>query len=316
MSFEIIVPGRFMDIDTPSTPPCGVEGWFTLRAIRRGRVVRERTFKNLITDLGLDKLSGNASNCFQYFQAGIGTATPSVLDTTLANYIAGFGNTTSAYTSGASGTPGSAGYYLWTRVTGTSSIGAFGNNNLTEVGVGSQLATGNLYSRALILDGMGAPTTFPIASDEQLQITYEARLYPPSTDTLATVTVGASSFDTVTRPYRVNSQWGFDGHSVTYSFFGTANYSNAHNISTQAIGSQTATLSGLSSSTNYSNTSYTNGNHYRDGGGVFGTSVVGTFKTFVYQTGATWWQVGYTPDIVKTNIQELRLNQRVSWARR
>lgn len=317
MSFEIIVPGRFLDIEpAPGLP--SVEGWFTLRAIKDGNVLRERTFKNLITDIGMDALGGYAGNAFRYVQVGLGTTPPTEADTNLANYLASFAASAAGHTYGNSGTPGTSDFFAWTRVTATSAIGALGNNNLTEIGVSSTAATGNLFSRALIVDGMGVPTVFPIADDEQLQSVYEIRLYPPVEDGLATVTVGASSFDTTTRPYRVNStgSWSIESYSSSYLSFGSSNYSNAHQITTSALTSVTGTLSSSSNSTGYANSGYTGGSYYRNGTAVFGTSVVGSaFKTLVYQTGATQWQVGYSPDLAKTDIQELRLNQRVSWAR-
>src|SRR5690606_10621883 len=69
-------------------------------------------------------------------------------------------------------------------------------------------ANGLLFSRELIRDSNGNPAAFPISSDEQLQVTYELRLYPNLADVPATVTVGASSYDTITRPIAVAGGWG------------------------------------------------------------------------------------------------------------
>src|SRR5690606_19073517 len=100
--------------------------------------------------------------------------------------------------------------------TWTSAIGALGNNNLTEIGISGQSANGLLFSRELIRDPNGNPAAFPISADEQLEVTYELRLYPNLNDVPATVTVGASSYDTITRPIGVNgSAWGLVAPSAS-----------------------------------------------------------------------------------------------------
>src|SRR5690606_24121908 len=88
--------------------------------------------------------------------------------------------------------------------------GELGNNNLTEIGISGQNKNGLLFSRELIRDSSGNPAAFPITEDEQLEVTYELRLYPNLNDVPATVMVGSNSHDTITRPLGVTntSNWG------------------------------------------------------------------------------------------------------------
>src|SRR5690606_21168324 len=198
----------------------GLEGWYTLRARRRsGRVTCERTFKveacrelhpfrNLITDLGLNRFgSASADSLYNRCHVGTGTATPSVTDTQLQTFLAAVGTTPSSTVIGNSGPPD---YYSYRKFTWISSIGALGNNNLTEIGISGQTTNGLLFSRELIRDSSGNPAAFPITADEQLEVTYELRLYPNLNDVPATVMVGSNSHDTITRPIGVTDAtfWG------------------------------------------------------------------------------------------------------------
>ena len=218
---DIYIPsGRFVEGGL-SEAKVGLEGWFTLRAIRRsGRVTRERTFKveacrelppfhNLITDLGINRFgSTGANSLYLRCHVGTGTATPSVTDTQLQTFLASVSPTTSP--SAVKANSGPPDYYSYLTLTWTSSIGALGNNNLTEIGISGQNTNGLLFSRELIRDSGGNPAAFPISADEQLQVTYELRLYPNLTDVPATVMVGSNSHDTITRPIAVAdaSIWG------------------------------------------------------------------------------------------------------------
>src|SRR5690606_7977060 len=103
---DIYIPsGRFLEGEI-SEAKVGLEGWYTLRARRRsGRVSRERVFKveacrglppfrNLITDLGLNRFGSTAaSSVYSRCHVGTGTATPSVTDTQLQNFLAAVGGT-------------------------------------------------------------------------------------------------------------------------------------------------------------------------------------------------------------------------------
>jgi len=330
---DIYIPsGRFVEGGL-SEAKVGLEGWYTLRAIRRsGRVTREHRFKaeacrelppfhNLITDLGLNRFGTTGGNSLYYrCHVGTGTATPSVTDTQLHNFLAAVSTSDPSNTAANSGPPD---YYSSLRFRWTSAIGALGNNNLTEIGISGQDANGLLFSRELIRDSGGNPTAFPISDDEQLEVTYELRLYPNLTDVQATVMVGSNSHDTITRPIDVTntSSWGPSAVSFSVANAGRSGASGVNRAFSGDLVSYTS--SAISPSGNLGDASsgatapYTNGTFYRDISNTWNISTGnGNIRTVTFGFGCAAFQVRYDPVITKTNTQVLTLHQRISWARR
>src|SRR5690554_2414719 len=205
----IIIPSRkFIDGELPVIR-VGLEGWYGMQAIKRGRVVREHWFHehNMITDLRLDRIgSEGANSVYRYMHVGLGTANPDSAQVQLSNFLASITSQPTT-TNGRSGAPD---FYAWRRFEWTSGIGDLGNNILTEIGVSGQTGNGLLFSRDLIRDAEGDPSSFPIQDDEQFRGIYELRIYAPQSDNPASVMVGANSHDTITRALDVNGgQWNF-----------------------------------------------------------------------------------------------------------
>ena len=167
--------------------------------------------QNIITNLGLDAVgaTGTAAD-WSRMLLGTGTATPAVTDTALqvfgVNVVASAG--TSSY-----GNSGVSPYYGWHRKVWTSAVGG-ATGNWTEIGISNQNTNGNLRSRALILDNMGNPTTFPVLADEQFQGTYELRQYVPLADNPASITLSGTPYATVTRALNATLA---NGNSNTWS---------------------------------------------------------------------------------------------------
>lgn len=326
---DIYIPsGRFLEGEI-SEAKVGLEGWYTLRAIRRsGRVTREHTFKaeacrelppfrNLITDLGLNRFgSTGASSVYSWCHVGTGTATPSVTDTQLQTFLAAVG-TTPATSIANSGPPD---YYSYRRFTWTSTVGALGNNNLTEIGISGQATNGLLFSRELIRDSGGNPAAFPISDDEQLEVTYELRLYPNLSDVPATVMVGPNSHDTITRPIDVTTAASWAPVNPLDSFANAA--LNSPNVAysgdlvpyTNSAGSLSGPLGAASSG---ATAPYTDGNFYRDVSNTWNISTGnGNIRVVMVSFRCATFQVRFDPVITKLNTQVLTLHQRISWARR
>ncbi len=330
---DIYIPsGRFLEGEL-SEAKVGLEGWYTLRAIRRsGRVTRERVFKveacrelppfhNLITNLGLNRFgSTGADSLYTRCHVGTGTSTPSVTDTQLQTFLAAVSTSNPTTAISNSGPPD---YYSYRTFTWASAIGALGNNNLTEIGISGQNTNGLLFSRELIRDSGGNPTAFPISSDEQLEVTYELRLYPNLTDVPATVMVGSNSHDTITRPIAVTnaSFWG-----PLHTDFGTANagrygiFGGNRAFSGDLVpytGSATSPSGNLGDASSGATAPYTDGSFYRDISNTWNISTGnGNIRLVTFVFGCAAFQVRYDPVITKTNTQVLTLHQRMSWARR
>lgn len=172
----------------------GLAGYYKIEAFRADadgveipgtRRVAADWFPNLITNAGLNACLANTITDFiQTCQVGSGSTTPAFTDTALVAMVAS-SNTEQTHTLGFSS---SAPYYGWRRRTVRFATGVAAGN-LSEVGMfGGSL----MFSRALIVDGGGSPTTIVVLSDEILDVTYEVRSYVPTAD--AVFTVGGYTF--------------------------------------------------------------------------------------------------------------------------
>lgn len=142
-------------------------------------------FPNLITNIGLDRIATDV-NFMNYCHVGTASTAPTVNDTALGAFV-GSNNT---ITTGTYTVNSTSPYYIsHIRVYRFNAGVAAGN--LSEVGIGwSATGTGSvLFSRALILDTYGDPTTITVLSDEYLDVTYEYRFYPFESDITGSITL-------------------------------------------------------------------------------------------------------------------------------
>lgn len=332
---RIIIPGetpfyiaRRRYVEVESTVSVGVEGFFTGRAIKPGvGVTREFGMrvptKNLLTNLGMDALGGSSPG-FTFLHLGTGTNPPEVTNTGLGNF--GVSITSGTDTAGNSGEPP---YYAYRSITWSSTVGG-ATGNWTEIGVSSQTTNGGLRSRALIQDHLGQPTVFPVQSDEQFQGTYEFRLYPFMEDFPAEITLGSSTYNTVTRVLNAASSSGVGAwlpgiRASVPSFSPSSTISGArHAWYSGGLADQTAPIP-LGSTVGAQNNANTSTGHYTYQAGSFqldffvrsgsGASV-GQLKTQRITLNSGSLQVEYDPVINKLSTEEVIHNQRVSWARR
>ncbi|WP_396615439.1 hypothetical protein ACHZ97_14270 [Lysobacter soli] len=315
----IYIPKRHIEVEM-LPPAIGLKGRFLLQkfkgeAERGGALLAEREFPNLITNLGLDRFGNFAcDNLYTAFHVGTGTAIPQVTDTALQSYLAGMGS--SQFTRSRS-VSGSAPYKGMATISTTFAVGAV-VGNLTEIGMSRVAAnTSELWSRALILDAEGNPTTFPVLADEQLVVTYVLECVVPTADAVASVNIaGVGAVDTITRAHNAtNAVWA----PVVGNGFANVGFtqSNAAGAYTGDITDVTGTPSGfLGSSDSSSNAAYGSGNLYRDGAVVFGPgSFNNSLRSCVFFGAMGAFQTQYDPVIPKNNLQTLTLNFRFAWAR-
>lgn len=167
----------------------GVSGLFkSVEVLRAGKVVRKTgEFTNLITDVGLARLAspGTGQNsCFNYIRVGTGNAPPSPSDLALQDQIAST-NVDSNY-EGSGGVNLEEGF-VWRRVTWTFEEGAV-VGNVSELATGwDASSSGTIFSRALVRDSEGNPTTITVLADEQLRVTWEHRRYWATEDVSGTL---------------------------------------------------------------------------------------------------------------------------------
>ena len=267
-------------------------------------------FNNLILDQGLDKYA-SINTWMDYCHVGSGSTTPANSQTALVSLVA-YTNTLAA--TDTTGAAASSPYYAYI-VRKYRFAAGVATGNLSEVGVGSS-SSGNLFSRALILDGVGSPTTITVLSDETLDVTYEFRCYVPETDTTGTITLDSVDYNWTARAARCAT---FSG--TAWSMPASHSSVSATRFAlTGAIGAITSEPSGTQQSVSTTAVgSYTNGTFQRDctltWGLAAGNDAAG-IGAILFKIGIGCWQVGFDTNIPKTSSYELSLTFTMSWARK
>src|SRR5690606_2776896 len=159
------------------------------------------------------------------------------------------------------------------------------------------------------------------SSDEQLEVTYELRLYPNLNDVPATVMVGSNSHDTITRPIAVTDTSSWKPAQPPSSLVNAARSSAAvaaYSGDLVPYTNSTTSLSGsLGNASSGTTAPYTDGNFYRDISNTWNISTGnGNIRVVMFKFNCAVFQVRFDPVITKTNTQVLTLHQRIPWARR
>lgn len=266
-------------------------------------------FDNLITNNGLDCI-GNNPNWNNGCYVGSGNTAPANSDTALVSLIGSTTNRTANTQSAQSSPP----YFGTETLTFRFAIGT-ATGNLSEVGLGSTATT--LFSRALILDSLGSPTTITVLSSEALDVTYQLQQYVPTADVTGTVTIGAVNYAYTVRAAEAttsNSWAPFSGQGGLETMV----------VTNGAIGAITADPSGSQAPCgSVSVASYTNGNYYVDSTASFGLTdgnVSGGVSAMLLTMGNPYacfgkFQVGVSPSIPKDGTKTMTLTFRHSWNR-
>lgn len=269
------------------------------------RVVAE-WFDNLIVDDGLNRLG--TGGAFTRCMVGSGSATPDPLDTGLGSSI----GTSNSPSSSSTGYTATAPYYGWARATWRFNPGV-ADGNLSEIGVG--WASG-LFSRALIKDALGDPTTITILPEEYLDITYEVRVYPPLDDVELTIDIGGTSHDVTIRACGVGtSAW-----NPTYLIPIGANGGFAVSSHSGAIGAITGSPTGTTGpATSTTPRTYVDDSYEMTIDVFFGLDRgnIGGIRSikFGQQTVGTF-QAEFDPVIPKDATKTLSIPFTFSWARK
>lgn len=292
-----------------------VQGFYKLTAIRPDGRERPLTgwFPNLVTDVGLNRIG--QGSYMTACHVGTNNTAPNVLDTSLAGFVAGT-TTRQAESSGAQATEP---YYGWKRVTYRFATGAAAGN-IAEVGIASTaLVSGVLFSRALVLDELAAPTTVTVLSDEVLDVTYELRLYPPLTDTLGTITItGSGDHDYTARAANVTSGSSWGNYLGARASLEPVSGSLSFALYNGVIGAITGGPSGSASNASPSDAAYSSNSLYRDGTASWGLNsgnLSGGIQSIAFTTTLGRFQYQLDPVIAKDNTKTLSITNRVSWDR-
>ncbi len=308
---SLLIPKRGFEM-----PKTEVQGWFKLEATRPDGTKRVLAdwFPNLILDQGLNRM-GTAS-FMTHCQVGTGNGTPLVSDASLQARVAG-----AAAFADVTGNSGGSPYYGKLTRQYRFAVGAAAGN-LAEVGTGwSPTASASLFSRALILDGGGTPTTITVLGDEVLDVFYELRTYAPLVDSTFNVTISAVNYTITSRAARA-TQWTTNDAVVTNQ--SQPNF--AQNVFNGTLGAITSSPSGTgATNSGLTNNAYSNNSLQQDSnmsydlthgnvaGGISAMLIVHNLGSSVTIGGH---QLSFSPAIAKDATKVLSLDFRISWARK
>lgn len=244
--------------------------------------------------------------------SGTGNSTPVVSQTILDNQTGVSSSGIETY-----GSTTSSPYYGYKIFTFRFNQG-IAAGNISEIGVGWTGTTPlQLFSRTLIKDINGDPTTITVLADETLDVIYELRLYAPETDLIVSgLDFGESTHDLTIRSATISSaywsafignsrfswtdnSYGYNGSLglITGLPSGTSAYLGNYNIAAAAyVQNSNRSLAQLTVALNNGNLS----------GGISALTV------FTY-LGA--YQIGFNPPVLKTNQKIFKLNLELSWGR-
>lgn len=294
-------------------PACGLRGFYKMEAVGpdgRRRLLAD-WFPNLITNVGLESI-GVGDIYLQRCAVGSGNTAPSNSDTALVSLIGSTLTVTSNNQSAQSSPP-----YFGTQTITYRFPAGTATGNLAEVGIGSTVT--NLFSRALILDGGGSPTTITVLSSEALDVTYQLQLHSPTVDVTGSVTItGVATAYTLRAANSTNAtSWAPNASSDGGGVRNPAVYNGV-------IGAVTTIPSGASAGGGVlTPAAYSGGSHQRDGtiaygltdGNVAGGISAATFSGGIATGSLGAFQLGFSPTIPKDNTKVLSLTYRHSWAR-
>lgn len=291
-----------------------LSGRFRIEATRPDgtRRVLAEWFPNLILDAGLNRIGsgGFMSHCM----VGSSSTAALVGQTALVTPVA----STDTILTESFGTE-LASNYCYARRTFRFAAGAAAGN-LSEVGVG--WTSSACFSRALIVDGLGDPTTITVLSDEILDVTYEFRQYWPTADGSASLTVNAVSYAVVSRAAKVGD-WAASMHrfvgngsnDLSTFWFGVRAY----------LGGVPADLGGITldpgmtfngDGTLSYGAAYVNNSYERGYVASFSPSVISPVTAVRAHTSMGIFKFSLNPAMPKDNTNTFSVNFKCTWARK
>lgn len=317
----IFLRKKHTEIETP-TGRVGMSGQYKLIVRHHDGTVKRETpwFDNIITDAGLNQLglsSASTSGC----AIGTGTAVPLASNTSLQ--VLGAYTTQGGPGSLAETAQTSAPYFLTITTVYRFAVGQLAGN-YSEVGVG--WTSTNMFSRALIVDAVGAPTTITVGSTEQLDVVYQLRSYFPTADASTSIVISGVTYAITGRAAEVTStSYGITGIRAGYVSYpydaGTAAaaFSGSIGSITGAPSGNSARAASTGVESSYSNNSFEKSSTVSWGlteGNLPSAAPIKSVLFRSYALGGMCPQYEFTPGILKDNTKTLSLTYKIGWGRR
>lgn len=289
-------------------------GRYMLRATRPDgseRIVAD-WFDNLVLDGGLNRIG--TGGIVGTAVVGSGSTLPSNGQSALVALVGSSSTTVGADVKGTDLTNNFAYCRRTFRFAAGSAAG-----NLAEVGVG--WGSTSLFSRALIRDGGGTPTTITILSDEVLDLVYELRVYWPTVDTTTVINIGGTDYTVTVRASDVD-QWA-TGTNMFNLLMGNGVADGIQDALGYGPGSLGPVTDGPGGTflnhpgTHTLDGSYVNGSYERAAKLIAGLSDITTdIGAFNVITPLGMFKMGFSPSIPKTASNILTVNFKLTWARK
>ena len=289
---------------------------------------------NLITNSGLDYFHGMAYGAPGgapvypgYIFVGASNSTPVYTDTQMGSLVAS-AKTPNNQPFGSN--PSAPLYQTVGSATARFSAG-IAAGNLSEVGFGWQWGNDpatwhRVFSRALILDSIGNPTTITILPDEILDVTYHRTFYPDLSDHTGTITINGISYNYTQRAINV-TQNAFGNSTMLNSNLRLQSQIQSYTGGLAAITAAAPTGSSGTATDNITYDAYVPGSYIRSGFTTASDSQLnasGGIKTLVFSWGGSLSdnafrfssQVTFDPVIPKTNLSTMKIFHSLGVSRR
>jgi len=278
-------------------------------------------FSNLITDVGLNRIgsydSSTSSGILGRFVLGAGSAQPQPADTALQIPIV---RAPADFTEDSSTSSYEDGYaqYVYRYQFGQ----GVAQGNLSEIGLQVDSNGGPLWSRALILNAAGEPTTITVLDTDFLTVYYSLRVYIPKTDAAYNIDVdydeeGIVPTVATCRPLNANSaalsnatSWRFQTFRAAAGRFKNGGLAEA--TASSPLGSDAGTTVSSPTKKPYVEGSYEMWITHRAG---LNDANSDTLRSFPVNSMLGSWQVEFDPPLRKNNTHTMDLTFGISWAR-
>lgn len=277
---------------------------------------------NLITNAGLNSAfaaSGiRIENLTDYCAVGSGNTAPSFSDTQLVAQLGSRTNTTTSANHGISGSPEYYGYAIRTFQFPLSGV----IGNVAELGLFSDGTGTNAFTRSLVKDGEGNPTTFPVLDGEQLFVTYELREYRNLADTTGSIVLEGNTYDYTIRSINVNTTNSLLTLTATAECAVYANQGTLLAHEADTIPPITGGISGTSTAgTSFTLGPYTADTFERAVSVTWGPAIanyttgIGSIGVRTRNNGTYRYGIFFSPKIPKTNTKSLSLTVKTAITR-
>lgn len=256
-------------------------------------------FSNLILNQGLNAMA--TENILIACSVGTSNVAPNVNQTSLVNAVA---TTANPGIEGAGVGPAPA-YRAYVRKKYRFDIGQAAGN-LSEVGISGPTT---LFSRALIVDNVGNPTTITVLPTEILDVYYELGIYPKITDTISQISIGGVLRTLTVRPADVDD-WASPASPPNFPVNSGATVWLSSQMIQPITSRPSQDITGATTPLSYENNSYR-----QDFDIVWGLGSPSVSNSLFIVVRFGLYQIGISPPISKNDTQVLTLRLRVSWSR-